>query len=165
MKKITQLTFHCSLNYGAVLQTYALGKVLVGLGHSVKILDFRPYWIDPVWSGIRPRTWLVQAKFYYFWKKYLPPFTACIRDSSKLAAQCADADAVIVGSDQVWNPEITRSFADEYFLKSVPKPVSRISYAASFGISPDEWIKKFNVKRRVALLKKFNAVFMVEYFS
>ena len=37
--KIATLTFHRALNYGAVLQTYALQKVLDDLGYDTEVLD------------------------------------------------------------------------------------------------------------------------------
>ena len=38
------LTFHSQLNYGGVLQAYALQETLRGLGHDVIVLD---RWLDP----------------------------------------------------------------------------------------------------------------------
>lgn len=156
--KILQLTFHCSTNYGAILQTYALGVVLKRLGHHVKLLNLRPLWMSPVWPGYRPGSWIIRFKFHSFTKKYLPLMTPCLRDSSKLAEQCKYSDAVVVGSDQVWNPEITRHFAAEYFLKFVPTPVRRIAYATSFGIMPSEWLVKFDDGHYAEYLKAFHAI-------
>jgi hypothetical protein len=58
----------------------------------------------------------------------------------------------------VWNPEITRYFAEDYFLKFVPIPVRRISYAASFGLAPSEWLTKFGGGHYSSLLKEFHAI-------
>jgi hypothetical protein len=46
-----------------------------------------------------------------------------------------NADYYVVGSDQVWNPDITKNYAVQYFLDFVNG--KKISYAASFGKS--EW--------------------------
>ena len=40
--KIGILTFHCAVNYGAVLQAYALQEILRSLGHEVYVIDYRP---------------------------------------------------------------------------------------------------------------------------
>lgn len=88
--------------------------------------------------------------------------TRCLRDSSRLAEQCKDIDAVVVGSDQVWNPELTLQFADDYFLKFVPSPVRRISYAASFGIEPFDWLQKYDDGHKGLLLKDFYAISLRE---
>lgn len=46
--KIGIFTFHCAVNYGAVLQTYCLQEVLKSMGHEVYVIDYRPeYLIDP----------------------------------------------------------------------------------------------------------------------
>lgn len=46
--KIGIFTFHCAVNYGAVLQTYCLQEVLKGMGHEVYVIDYRPrYLIEP----------------------------------------------------------------------------------------------------------------------
>ena len=60
MKKVGILTFHNAINYGAVLQTYALYKVLINLGAQTKVIDYRAsfnekrfakkklkYWVNP----------------------------------------------------------------------------------------------------------------------
>ena len=40
--KIKISTFHCSYNYGAVLQSYALMRVLEKMGHDVSFLNYIP---------------------------------------------------------------------------------------------------------------------------
>lgn len=40
------LTFHRAHNYGAVLQCYALQKVLKNLGHEVQVIDYRQPYIE-----------------------------------------------------------------------------------------------------------------------
>ena len=40
--KIGILTFHRAINYGAILQCYALSETLKDLGHDVWIVDYRP---------------------------------------------------------------------------------------------------------------------------
>ena len=41
MKKIGTITFHNSINYGAILQTYALQKCLTDLGYDSEVIDYR----------------------------------------------------------------------------------------------------------------------------
>ena len=46
--KIGILTFHCAINYGAVLQAYGLQETLKSMGHEVYVIDYRPkYLIKP----------------------------------------------------------------------------------------------------------------------
>ncbi len=42
-KKIDIINFHFAFNYGAVLQCYALQKLLEKQGNSVRVIDYRPY--------------------------------------------------------------------------------------------------------------------------
>lgn len=44
--KIGILTFHRALNYGAVLQCYALYTTLKSMGHEPEIIDYRPESIE-----------------------------------------------------------------------------------------------------------------------
>lgn len=155
---VLQLTFHCAANYGAILQAYALGVIIEKMGHKVKLLNLRPTWMAPVWPGRSPTSWILRGKFSWFRKQYLPPMTPPVRDSSSLSEQCKGIDAVVVGSDQVWNPEITRHFSKEYFLDFVPDKVRRISYAPSFGLEPSEWHIKMNDGGYGPLLKRFHAI-------
>ncbi len=39
--KIGTITFHGALNFGSALQSYALQEVLKGMGHEVRIIDYR----------------------------------------------------------------------------------------------------------------------------
>ena len=63
------------------------------------------------------------------------------------------ADAFIVGSDQVWNPQFNNGRDPSFFLEFVSTNTKKISYAASFGVSQlgtndskniSKWLKGFN---------------------
>ena len=43
--KIAILTFHCALNYGAIMQTYGLQEYLKKIGHEVYVIDYRPEYL------------------------------------------------------------------------------------------------------------------------
>ena len=124
--KIRILTFALATNYGALLQTYALSRVLQEAGHEVelyKISLFKP----SLRSFIREHFY---ARFAgVFRKKYLPPFV-------NLSAQL-DADCYIVGSDQVWNPRYIPDLGYVFFFDFLPANCKKIAYAASFG--EDDW--------------------------
>ena len=46
--KIGILTFHCAVNFGAVLQAFGLSQYLRSLGHDVSVIDYRPdYLVKP----------------------------------------------------------------------------------------------------------------------
>jgi hypothetical protein len=59
----------------------------------------------------------------------------------------------MVGSDQVWNPAITRQYSDIFFLNFGGDGVRRISYASSFG--EDKWNFPQKTETYKSLLRKF----------
>lgn len=67
------------------------------------------------------------------------------------------ADFYIVGSDQVWNPQITGRNAMLYFF-SFLNDEPRMSYAASFGGSEQVSFTERQVKQLPEQLKKFKAI-------
>lgn len=70
-------------------------------------------------------------KFSEFVDNYFSVTDPCSFDY--LTELCADATAVIVGSDQLWLP--SNIYADYYTLNFAPDNVKKISYATSFGVS------------------------------
>lgn len=73
------------------------------------------------------------GKFKSFKSKYLR-FSCVFQDFRQLKIQPPFADLYIVGSDQVWNPELNNEF-NTSFLTFAPKKSHRISYAASSALS------------------------------
>lgn len=157
--KIGILTFHCAINYGAVLQAYGLQEVLKSLGHEVYIIDYRPqYLIEPYqvfqWkfkvkdslmsnmkslmreSLVMPIRLVRKSKFQQFINQYLNIYSW----ENNLNV----FDAFVFGSDQIWNPQITKGL-DENFLGQFKEAKGKklIAYAASVGavqnLSKDEF--------------------------
>lgn len=140
--KVSLLTFNSALSYGAVLQTYAMVKTLEALDCDVEIIDFRAPFLPPVPT----RLWLLKAHYNFkrlrkeilfgnFRNRYLSNKTKAIYSPSRLKKVKFNADYFIVGSDQVWNPDVTKKYALNYFFDFVNG--NKISYAASFG--KGEW--------------------------
>lgn len=156
MKTIGTITFHRTINYGGVLQAYALQKILSNMGHNSEIIDY----CDPlvgmpplslfrkvryfVWHGIVKRLLVGmgrQRKTAEFCRNYLQVSTKKYFCSEALHADPPIYDAYITGSDQIWNPNINNNDSS-CFLTFAPSGKRRISYAASFGVSQirDEFI-------------------------
>lgn len=53
MIKIATITTHGALNYGAVLQAYALSTYLNGAGYHCEILDYRPNYVKESYRLIK----------------------------------------------------------------------------------------------------------------
>ncbi len=144
--KIGILTFHCAHNYGAVIQCYGLQQYLKRLGHEVYVIDYRPHYFDhyklPQLSLSKSKSFSAYIKTLVKYilignvqKKRYKAFEDFITQRFNLQSYSpqndySDFDAIVVGSDQIWNPQITGGqFDDEFFGFNAKCKV--ISYAAS----------------------------------
>ena len=93
-----------------------------------------------------------ENNFNLFDKQYLTYSKNKYHSVDELYAATLGYDAVVVGSDQVWNPTFKLN-PEPYFLTFLEKGVPRIAYAPSFGISAlnedvyeqyKEWIKNIS---------------------
>ena len=114
--RIGILTLHYAHNYGAMLQTYASVRLLSSLGHEVEVIDYR----NPVVSGSY-RPWRFDrgrlgSEGIPYLLKYVPEsISRSVRSRGfnrflrrlPLTPSFGGFDAVLVGSDQVWNPRWT----------------------------------------------------------
>lgn len=158
MKKIGILTFHWADDFGAMLQAYGLKKYLMDHGFDVTMIPYsnnnlegryrflpkhigykyRKLFIGDydIWEMLRNvkhfRTFVQKrSNMRAFRTKYLTKK----RSISKLDKLNTDSfDVIIIGSDQVWNPELTLGLDDAYVGRFPLKENGKvISYAASFG--------------------------------
>ncbi|ODR35234.1 polysaccharide pyruvyl transferase family protein [Eisenbergiella tayi] len=147
MKKVGILTFHRSYNCGSMMQAYALQEVLKKLKLDPEIIDFSTFEQQKVY-----RTWFPINSLRNIVKniliaphksiidmnngKYQDFLNTCFALSSEKFFNMAELrdekyDAIIAGSDQIWNITIDDS-DDAYFLPWV-KNAKKIAYAPSFG--------------------------------
>ncbi len=176
--KVSILTQPLGHNYGGLLQAYALQHYLKSIGCDVKTIDRR----TPDSTSIPVKTHLINVlrllagriksipttKKQFLVLKHLAEFrdqkltmteTITSEDGIRDYARNQNADAFIVGSDQVWRPRYSPSILNFYldFLDDVSSPAKRIAYAASFGV--DAWEYPHEVTERCkSLIKKFDAV-------
>lgn len=136
MAKINLLTIQFNKSYGAVMQTYATCKLLENAGHEVTVINLQNKGKKSFVSRLKHVTKLVNDyQFWSFRHTYFSKLTSkgyCIND-----IKIPDADYTIVGSDQVWNRDITGKFGLSFFLDFVPDYQKRISFSSSFG--KGEW--------------------------
>lgn len=130
--KVKILTFSKDTNLGANLQCYALSTVLKRWGLDVQIIDFQLSKSKYSFPG----NFLVYIdsllRALFRWRFY-PSFTKKIKKADDLCADGNSDVVYIVGSDQVWNPDITKDRKLYYFFAFLPNCMKRIAYAASFG--------------------------------
>lgn len=152
--KIGILSFHNSVNYGAVLQIFALKTRLEKMGAEVSVIDYRA--IDSEYGTFSLRKSIKnngfakaiikflyynliakkgvidkKEKFDKFTSSYfnLSPYYKSVDEFEK----SNEYDAIICGSDQIWNPEITKGFDPMLFCKFDCANIKKYSYAASVG--------------------------------
>lgn len=143
--KIGILTFHRAINYGALLQAYALEKVLNDIGAEAEIIDYRAPYIENLYYKGNPRNnfnkklkFLVGRvksskkynKFKMFVNKHIK-LSPTYKNSVELKENDKQYRMYISGSDQVWNPDCS-GFDKVYFLDFTAKE-KKASYAASIG--------------------------------
>ena len=176
------LTFHCADNYGAMLQAYGLKKALQDRGIPVDIIAYQPpymtgrHWLIPylpnesikrmlsaAYRGLR-RNGKYWRQFHErrrnmkrFRREYLKP-----QGLPKLFAwqlKYARYSTYVLGSDQIWNPDLTFRLRKPYFGNIHKHGDYAIAYAASFGM---ERLKPEYDAEFTELLRGLQAVSMRE---
>lgn len=151
--KIGILTFHRAINYGAVLQCYALYTTLKNMGHDVEVIDYRPDSIEKYRMYFRHKE-LIQARSYKEKARYIMSCIALLNSKRKtrhafnsfidnylnLSSIVKDAkgisddyDVIFFGSDQIWSPKICDGLDKIYMGQFSKKNAKFFSYAASIG--------------------------------
>lgn len=152
--KINILTFIKNNSFGANLQAYALAEILKHQGHNVKFIDFR---LLPKKITLKGKLADQISAFLMrnFNKKHFPGFTKHYKTAKQLNSNPPHADAFIVGSDQVWNTDLTGEIAPSFFLDFVPDDKLKIAYAASFGKDDFNCLQHEQIKNA---LQNFDAI-------
>lgn len=165
--KIGIFTFHCAINYGAVLQTFALQEYLKKQGHEVYVINYRPdYLINEYklfsWKwrfneSIRSNIILfirsllvmpIKIKRKYMFSRFVNKYLNLFSFNQEKIER--GFDVFVFGSDQIWNPLITNGL-DKIFFGKIPHTdnVLKISYAASAGCVDNLCPYKYEFKNLV----------------
>lgn len=178
LKKVrtATITFHKAINYGAILQTYALQKSILKLGIDNDIIDYDCKLISNEYKFINLNSirsfvrsfiksfigfrlyYCKKEKFKLFIKKYIVLTNPVTKNVLKSEEFNNKYDFFITGSDQVWNCEIT-NFDKTYMLDFVEDDKKKKSYAASFGIEKIPSIYELEYK---SYLEKFSTILLRE---
>ena len=160
--KIGILTFHRAINFGAVLQCFALYETLRGMGHDVEVIDYRPSYIEKYrrlfyWKEFKRRSFLSKIKTlcdlpfsYYQKRKTSKIFDDFLNEHIRFSnvvkgAQDVPAyyDVIVFGSDQIWNPRICEGLDPVFWGQFDKGKREFVSYAASIGtpqnIKTEQW--------------------------
>lgn len=143
--------YHGNMNYGAVLQAYALCKKINDLGFECEQIDYAYMHSS---SLLRSKIKMLfdykkvvgyirrnkghgkvaellknrEKRFTAFKEAYIP--TSVLYTDETIKNAINKYDVFVVGSDQVWNPDWLKK---EMLLDFVPESKKKISYAASIG--------------------------------
>lgn len=161
--KIGILTFHNAINYGAVLQCYALKEFLIQRGHDVQVIDYRVPAIEEYKSllsfslmskqkGVLKRiaSILLNLILYRRKRKVINVFDVFLRSQLNLTKRVHSADEmptgydyIFFGSDQIWSPKICSGFDPILWGQFKKDRMKFVTYAASFGelsfLSDEQW--------------------------
>lgn len=144
--KIGILTYHSTLNYGAHLQSVSLYRFLSDTGHQVELINFMPP--SQLWFELKQETRLLlkERNDRAGWQRKRKLFKESLASFARLSGNCVFSiggvealalnkyDALIAGSDEVWNFSSYRGYQPAYLLGLSSKYKGRrISYAASMG--------------------------------
>lgn len=150
-KMVYTITFHRANNYGAMLQAYALQKK-ISEKFETQILDYDNKYISNIYRLFRGNDTFILRDIYHFIKnvssykkdKYRYNNFLQFRNQLKLSKYFKNSEEVnnnfknvdsvyVVGSDQVWNTNISHGFDEVYTLGFASNESIKIAYAASSG--------------------------------
>jgi hypothetical protein len=174
--KIGILTFHDGINHGAYLQCYSLMKVLQRKYQDVNVINYKNinHWLAEY------RVFLIRknpilalrniVKIYKFHKVH-KKFNLDKLTFSRKKIFRTKYDAIIVGSDIIWNYKNVLFGFDPIYFGDGLNTNNLISYAASFGAitvndtPPDDVIHGLNIFRQVSVRDNNSKKLVEKYIS
>lgn len=170
--KVGTITTHTALNYGAVLQAYALCRYIGNQGLTCEVMDYCP---EHVTNSYRLVTRLRKPsdvplalfqmlhyrernersqRFAAFRNEMLPLSDLRVKNHGELIELANTYDLLVCGSDQIWSP-VLHQFDEAYFLSFPEIRTRRASYAASFGQDEIEASVLPEMRRRLSTISDF----------
>lgn len=172
--KIGIITFHWNFNYGANLQAFALSETLKKMGHIPVFINYRP----AVLEHNQTLPWGIRSgKFYYniYRRFHFRCFqslrlssTRRLHDSAECKKASESCDALIAGSDVIWDMDFYGEFASPYLL-DFGDPNRQILIAFSPSMSKRQSLKQINqnpyYQNFSKLIKRFHHISVRDNFS
>ena len=188
-KKVGIITLHRVVNYGSVLQTYALQEKIKSLNCDVEVIDYYPRRLTMLGMLERiknkgekfQKNFLIRNlarliilpsyilrfnTFFSFLKKHINLSKKIYKDEIEINNEKFDYDIYCTGSDQVWNCGWNEKFDAPYYLSFAPDNKKKIAYAASFGkskldVEEKEATKKYLLRYDNISLRELSGVKIV----
>lgn len=174
MKRVAIITYHRALNCGAMLQAWALQTVLTRMGCHVDFPRCNKVGLPCRWEGFkiasgkgflsRIKTFIGETLIkigsigYYDYTRYMyHRFRHKFLRERNCQPQEFDRfyDLIIIGSDQVWHPKISKSDTALFLAENFSRFIPVVTYAASFG---DKRLDDCEISRLVSALSRFKAI-------
>lgn len=182
MKKVALIVCYHIKNYGSVLQSYATQKLIENRKLNYECINYKKkkdfkFFFKSFFRCfnivlLKTKLLIIKKQLYVkFFNKKLEKkfeernniFNKFIEENFKLSPEyighkelkdkVQNYDAVILGSDQVWNPMNLGN--DYYTLNFVPNNIPKITYAPSFGVSK---IPSYQIKRTKKYLNRIEFI-------
>ena len=165
MTRIGMMTFLHNVNYGSILQAWALQRTLMDMGFDAVHIDYAPSRQEKlrnmlasgnspklILEGIRKKsaTGKMHGGFDEFRRLHIRTTEPC-RDHAALSEAAAAFDVLLCGSDQIWSPVWLNP---AYFLDFTEK--SKVAYAPSLGVK--DMPSRAKQRKIARLVKRFSAV-------
>ncbi|MCD8011872.1 MAG: polysaccharide pyruvyl transferase family protein [Lachnospiraceae bacterium] len=150
--KIAIMTWFHYINYGTVLQAYALQRYLRDQGHEVYLINYvgedkkssmnlkniieriKRKAKNTVINARYSESLSIRKKTFHDWLIANCNLTQPLKNSDLCNLE-KEFDLFICGSDQIWHASTAELFEKEYFLDFVKDTSKKVSYAPSFGQS------------------------------
>lgn len=146
------LTWHYYQNFGSALQCFALQTICKTIVKDVKVINYR----NPRFGSVNiPKEWfcyifapllqIISRRFKLanlcFRKKYIKE-TRFVRTYNDISDISRRFDVIILGSDQIWAPNLLNPV---YLGEPIDSSVRKVSYAASIGLNdiPEELVPQY----------------------
>lgn len=179
--KVGIMTFHRAINYGAVLQAFALCKFINNMGVTCEVIDYHSIPLNETYrifdfkknnpivgvlKGLIKGNIIVNKKNKF--KKFVNNYISLSEiqyEKEELKSLNNKYDLFITGSDQVWSPNCV-GFDEAYFL-TFAEDKKKNSYAASIGCKSIPENKREEYKKRLSgykniSLREINAVTLLK---
>lgn len=176
--KIGIITLHRVVNYGSVLQTYALQEKLKELNYIPEVIDYYPERLTKYGmlkriknKGTKFKKSLILRTiariiifpsyivrfhtFFSFLEKYVSMTNKTYKDEESINNETFNYDIYCTGSDQVWNSGWNEKIDHPYFLTFAPDNKKKISYAASFG---KKELDQSEIEETKQMLKRYDSI-------
>lgn len=169
-QRIGNLTFYNTLNYGAALQCFSLNRFLREAGYDCSVIRydcaavryrempqyfFKTKDLKKMVKGMLSFPYKVKKKknFDAFFHAHIPHSDQSYnRQNIENANQVFDT--FLFGSDQIWNPVVTKSDLT-FYADFAGEDKRKVAYAASFG---DSYAQTYYSEEMRAGISRFHAI-------